>query len=150
MKQSEPIAVVRRSIEEIQNKGDFALFDELFAEDYVDHTPQRGFSATREGTRALYRALRAAFPDLSVETHFQLADGDRVTSYKTYRGTQLGPFMGRPPSAKPMRFDSVDVMRVRGGRIVAHWGVGDLLGLVQQLGIIEPLIFDMPRATERP
>jgi len=146
--QSEAIAVVRRNVEEVQSKGDFALFDRLFAEDYVDHTPQPGFPPTKDGTRALYGALRAAFPDFRVEIHFQFSDGDRVAIYKTYRGTQDGPFMGRQPSGKRVCFDSVDVMRVRDGQIVAHWGVGDLLGLLQQLRIVQPLTLDMPRAPE--
>lgn len=133
------IAVVRRSTEEVQSKGDFALFDRLFAADYIDYTPQPGFPADREGTRALYQALRTAFPDFRAEIHFQFSDGDRVATYKTYHGTHDGPFMGLPPSGRKVRFHSVDVMRVRNGQIVAHWGVGDLLGLMQQLGVVAPL-----------
>jgi len=148
--QLEAIRVVRRNTEEVQSKGDFALFDRLFAEDYVDHTPQPGFPATKDGTRALYRALRAVFTDFRAEIHFQFSDGDRVATYKTYRGTHDGPFMGRQPSGKQVRFDTVDVMRVRDGQIVAHWGVGDLLGLLQQLEIVQPLTLDSPRAPETP
>ena len=147
---SEAIRVVRRNTEEVQSKGDFALFDRLFAEDYVDHTPQPGFPATKDGTRALYRALRAVFTDFRAEIHFQFSDGDRVATYKTYRGTHDGPFMGRQPSGKQVHFDTVDVMRVRDGQIVAHWGVGDLLGLLQQLEIVQPLTLDSPRAPETP
>lgn len=148
--QSEAITVVRRNTEQVQSKGDFALFDRLFPDDYVDHTPQPGFPATKDGTRALYRALRTAFPDFRAEIHFQFSDGDRVATYKTYHGTHDGPFMGRPPSGKQVRFDSVDVMRIRGGQIVAHWGVGDLLGLLQQLGVVQTLSLDTPPARERP
>jgi hypothetical protein len=77
---AEAIAVVRRNTLEVQNAGDFALFDELFAPDFVDHTPQPGFPPTRDGARNLYRAFRAAFPDFHADVHFQLSDGDRVTS----------------------------------------------------------------------
>jgi hypothetical protein len=34
------IAVVRRNTEEVQGKGNWGLFEELFADDFVDHTPQ--------------------------------------------------------------------------------------------------------------
>ena len=59
----EGIAVVRRNTEEVQSCGRFDAFEELFAADFVDHTPQPGgFTPDRDGARNLYRALRAAFP----------------------------------------------------------------------------------------
>jgi hypothetical protein len=54
------IAVVRRNTEEVQGRGNFEVFEELFAIDFVDHTPQPGgFTADRDGARSLYRVLRA-------------------------------------------------------------------------------------------
>jgi hypothetical protein len=35
------------------------------------------------------------------------------------------------------RFESVDVMRVRDGQISEHWGVGNLLSLMMQLGAFQ-------------
>jgi len=49
--------VVRRNTEEVQGQGDFALFDELFAEDFVDHTPQPGTTPDKAGVRVLYGRL---------------------------------------------------------------------------------------------
>ena len=49
-------AVVRRNTEEVQGRGNFDVFDELFAVDFVDHTPQPGFTLDRDGARSLYRA----------------------------------------------------------------------------------------------
>ena len=80
-------AVVRRNTEEVQNKGNFQVFEELFADDFIDHTPQPSTTPDKAGVRKLYTYLRAAFPDFRAEIHWQLADGDRVTTYKTYRGT---------------------------------------------------------------
>ena len=132
----EAIAIVRRNTEEVQGRGDFEVFEQLFASQFVDHTPQRGFGANRDAVRALYRAIRTAFPDFRPAIHFQVADGGMVTTYKTYHGTHRGPFMGIPPTDKRVRFDSVDVMRVMDGQIVEHWGVGDLFGLMIQLGVL--------------
>jgi steroid delta-isomerase-like uncharacterized protein len=134
---NEAIATVRRNTEEVQGRGNFDVFDELFAADFVDHTPQRGFGTDREAVRALYRSIRQAFPDFTPEIHFQVAGADgMVTTYKTYHGTHRGPFMGAAPTGKRVNFDSVDVMRVRDGKIVEHWGVGDLLGLMIQVGAL--------------
>jgi steroid delta-isomerase-like uncharacterized protein len=129
-------AVVRRNTEEVQSKGRFDVFDELFADDFVDHTPQPNSGADKEGVRALYRMLRDAFPDFRADIHWQLADGDTVTTYKTYYGTHKGLFLGIAPTGRQMHFESVDVMRVENGKITEHWGVGNLLSVMVQLGVL--------------
>ncbi len=48
------IAVVRRNTEEVQGKGNWRLFEELFADDFVDHTPQPGTTPDKDGVRVLY------------------------------------------------------------------------------------------------
>ena len=83
-------AIVRRNTEQVQGQGDFALFDELFADDFVDHTPQPGTTPDKAGVRVLYNRLRDAFPDFGPEIHWQTVDGDIVTTYKTYHGTHKG------------------------------------------------------------
>ncbi len=80
-------AVVRRNNEEVQSKGNFAVFEELFADDFVDHTTQPGTTPDKAGVRKLYNYMREAFPDFRSEIHWQLTDGDRVITYKTYYGT---------------------------------------------------------------
>jgi predicted ester cyclase len=83
MSAEDGITVVRRNTEQVQGRGNFEVFEELFAADFVDHTPQPGgFTPDRDGARNLYRALRAAFPDFHAEIHWQISDGDRVTTYK--------------------------------------------------------------------
>jgi len=129
-------AVVRRNTEEVQGGGNFALFEELFADDFLDHTPQPGGTPDKAGARALYKALRTAFPDFHAVIHWQAADGDRVTTYKTYHGTHQGTFLGVAPTGRTIHFDTVDVMRVQNGRITEHWGVAHLYSLMQQLGAL--------------
>jgi predicted ester cyclase len=106
------IAVVRRNTEEVQGKGNWDLFEELFADDFVDHTPQPGTTPDKAGVRVLYKGLRAAFPDFTPEIHWQVAAGDLVTTYKTYHGTHQGEFLGIPATGKKVSFYTVDAMRV--------------------------------------
>jgi steroid delta-isomerase-like uncharacterized protein len=127
-------AVVRRNTEEVQGKGKFDVFEDLFADDFIDHTPQPDTTPDKAGVRKLYTYIRAAFPDFHAEIHWQLADGDRVTTYKTYHGTHEGPFLGVAPTHRRIHFETVDVMRVQNGKITDHWGVGNLLSLMQQIG----------------
>ncbi|MGX5733348.1 ester cyclase [Bosea thiooxidans] len=125
-------AMIRRLLEGVQQGGDFALFERLFADDYVDHTLFGGFAPNRDGTRAIYQTFRTAFPDWRAEVHLQIAEGDLVSTYKTYHGTHRGPFMGIAPTGRT-RFAVMDVMRVRDGRITDHWTVADGAGLIAQL-----------------
>jgi predicted ester cyclase len=66
--------------------------------------------------------MRAAFPDFRAEIHWQLVDGDRVTTYKTYHGTHEGPFLGVAPTHRQIHFETVDVMRVQNGKITNNRG----------------------------
>ena len=58
---------------EVLNNGKFGLIDEIFATDYVEHTPQPGVPPTREGFKQTAIALKKAFPDL----HYTIEDVDR-------------------------------------------------------------------------
>jgi steroid delta-isomerase-like uncharacterized protein len=127
-------AVVRRNTEEVQGRGNFEVFDELFADDFVDHTPQPNMIPNKEGVRGLYLGLRTAFPDFHAEIHWQAAEGELVTTYKTYHGTHRGPFLGVAPTGRKIQFETVDVMRVHHGKITEHWGVANLFSVIQQLG----------------
>ena len=131
-------AVIRRNTEEVQGGGDWKLFDELFADDFYDHTPQPGGTRDKAGVLNLYKRLRAAFPDFTPEIHWQRADGDVVTTYKTYHGTHEGNFLGIPGTGKKVSFETVDAMRVVDGKITEHWGVANLYSVMQQLGVIKP------------
>ncbi|WP_111508731.1 ester cyclase [Mycobacterium kyogaense] len=131
-----PIDIVRRNIEAVQNNGDFAVFDEIFADDFVDHTPQRGVSADKHGVKFLYTGLRKAFPDFRADIHWQTVDRDKVTTYKTYRGTHDGAFLGVAGTGRAIAFDTIDVFRVQHNQLTDHWGIADLLGVLVQLGAL--------------
>jgi len=129
-------AVVRRNTEEVQGGGNFELFDELFADDFLDHTPQPGRTPDKAGARQLYEVLRAAFPDFHADIHWQAAEGNLVTTYKTYHGTHQGEFFGVAPTGRKIQFETVDAMRVVDGKITEHWGVANLFSLMEQLGAL--------------
>jgi steroid delta-isomerase-like uncharacterized protein len=132
-------AVVRRNTEEVQSKGNFAAFEELFSDSFIDHTPQPNMTPDKTGAKSLYQALRTAFPDFHAEIHWQTADGDIVTTFKTDHGTHQGTFLGVAPTGRKISFETVDAMRVRNSKIEAHWGVANLYALMRQLGALHSL-----------
>ena len=127
-------AVVRRNTEEVQGGGNFEVFEELFADDFVDHTPQPGRTPDKDGARELYK-VRAAFPD-SRGHPLAACHGVGGTTAKTYHCTHKGEFFGMAPTGRKIQFETVDVMRVRDGKITEHWGVANLFSLMQQLGAL--------------
>ena len=129
-------ATMRRAYELISN-GDVDGFGDLMADDFVEHQEQPGLPPTKEGVKELFRAYRAAFPDMHMEPVEILASGDRTVARVTVTGTQTGEFMGMPPSAKRGEVQLIDIMRFDDrGLIADHWGVADMLSLLQQLGAI--------------
>jgi steroid delta-isomerase-like uncharacterized protein len=129
-------SVVRRNTEEVQSKGNFDLFQELFGEDFVDHTPQPNMTADKPGVRCLYQTLRRSFPDFHAVIHWQTVEGEIVTTFKTYHGTHQGIFLGVAPTGRKIHFEALDAMRVHEGKITEHWGAANLYSLLQQLGVL--------------
>src|SRR6266566_3944947 len=123
-------AVVRRNTEEVQGGGNFQVFNELFADDFLDHTPQPGRTPDKAGARELYRTLRAAFPDFHAEIHWQLADGDRVTTYKTYHWPQHS-IRDRRRDARAQRQDRRTLGRRQS--LLPHGAAGRLAGQAKSL-----------------
>jgi predicted ester cyclase len=127
-------AVVRRNTEEVQSRGNFDVFEELFADDFVDHTPQPNSAPDKDGVRDLYRRLRAAFPDFHADIHWQAADGELVTTYKTYHRTHQGTFLSVAPRVEKSNLKPSMSCECTMARSPSIGGVANLFSLMQQLG----------------
>jgi len=132
----EPKEIVRRFVEEYQEKRDPEALAEYLAPDVVDHTPMPGTAPGADGVRQVFEMLWSALPDMRVEIHDQIAEGDKVVTRKSFQGTQQGELFGVPPTEKEVHLDLIDIVRVADGRIVEHWNIIDSYGLMQQLGAI--------------
>jgi steroid delta-isomerase-like uncharacterized protein len=128
-------ALVNRMIEEIQNKKNIDLCDELFAEAFINHTPPRGMSNDREGMRRLFAMTHAAFPDGRIAVDDQIAESGRVWTRKTFTGTHAGVFAGAAPTGKVVTYQVIDILTMRDGKMTEHWSVLDRLDLFRQLGL---------------
>ncbi len=82
---------------------------------------------------AFFAARLKGLPDLKVSIETTVAEGGRVAASFVYEGTHEGLYYGVEPTGKRLHFTSCDIFRVAGGRIVEHWGMGDIAGIVAQL-----------------
>jgi steroid delta-isomerase-like uncharacterized protein len=128
--------VIRRFVEEVQNKQRWDVYDELNDPEFVNHSAPPGVPADREGGKMFLQALAAAYPDAHFAIDDMIAEGDQVVTKKTLSGTNQGDFAGVPPTGKHVTLQFVDIMRVRDGRIVEHWLCMNQLSWMQQLGVI--------------
>jgi predicted ester cyclase len=128
--------VVLRWKDEIWNKRNLNIVDELYSTDYTGHVvgvpePVRG----REALKQLIAAYFAAF-EIHFNSEFLIAEGDIVAAYDTFRFKHTGTFQGIPPTGKEATITSTDIYRIVNGKIVEQWTEANLLSLMQQLGII--------------
>ena len=125
-----------RRIFEVFNTGNLALADELIATNVVDHQAPPGIEPGLAGFKQIVTMFRTAFPDIQMTIEDIIAEGDKVVTRSTMRGTHQGEFMGIPPTGKQFTATAIDIVRFAGGKGVEHWGNSDDLGMLQQLGVI--------------
>ena len=129
-------STMRRAYDLI-SEGDIDGFGALVADDFVEHEEAPGLPATKEGVLTLFHGYRAAFPDLRMTVEDVIAQGDKSVARVTTTGTQTGAWMGMPASGRKVEVHLIDIMRFDDeGRICEHWGVMDMLSMLQQLGVV--------------
>ena len=133
-------AISRRVIEEIFNEGKLEIADELIAPDFVGYDPalpepMRG----PDGVKQQAAGYRAAFSDMRLTIEDDIAEGDRVVTRWTARGTHDGELFGIQPTGKETTVTGVSIDRIIDGRLVETWNNWDTLGLLQQLGAVPAL-----------
>lgn len=128
--------VMKRIYEEIWNEGKLEVIDELFSPDYVAHFLPPGMPPGREGFRAFVASYRSAFPDGHTIIQDQIAEGDKVVSRISMRGTHRGNLMGVAPTGNVVELSAIVITRIQDGKNVEAWVEQDRLGMLQQLGVV--------------
>jgi predicted ester cyclase len=127
-------AVVLRFNREVIEQGDLAAFEEIMAPEFVNRTAIPGMSPGRDGMLVmLNHVLRPAFTDLRVEIHDQIAEGDKVVTRKTIHGTHSGRLQDVGPTGKAVAIEVIDIVRLRDGQYLEHWGINTLTVVLDQL-----------------
>ena len=130
-------ALVRRFLDEVWNKGNLAVADEIFHPKAT--SPSAPLLPTgAEGVRILATMFRNAMPDYHIEIIDLLADGEQVLVRFTQTGTHQGELMGIPATGKKAIWGEIGILRFAGGQVVESWYNVDMLGLMQQLGVGGP------------
>ena len=131
--------IIERFYREVMEGGNLGLIDELGSESYTEHEePMPGQPSGLDGIRFYVNTFRSAFPDIKTAAiEPMISAGDMEATRVVLTGTHNGEFLGTPPTGKTVQFNTIDMIRVEDGKVVEHWGVTDLLKLMQQIGAIQ-------------
>jgi steroid delta-isomerase-like uncharacterized protein len=124
-------ALIRAHYDSTTNAYRPSVIDRQVAADFVDHAQPGGTGP--DCVKAQARALRAAFPDLTLTIEDLVAEGDLVAVRGTWRGTHQGDFRGVPPIGRRIELCCMAFWRVAGGQIRESWNLIDLPTLMRQL-----------------
>jgi predicted ester cyclase len=128
-------ALINRMVEELWNKKNPGMIDQLYAANYVGHTPD-GVLSGLAGVRQHYTTYVSAFPDCRITIDAMVAEGDHVSVRWTATGTHRGELAGIAPTGKRINVAGNLTVRISGGKVVEDHNVWDTLKLAQQIGAV--------------
>ena len=129
-------AIVRRFENAAWNEADLKAVDELIDPNCVWHANPTGSATGVERLKQIIGRFQVGFPDLVWTTDQIIAEGDKVATRATWRGTHTGEFAGRAPTGKEVTVTETQIYRVANGKVVENWMNVDQLGMLQQLEAI--------------
>jgi steroid delta-isomerase-like uncharacterized protein len=129
--------VVRRLFDELWNKGNLQVADELIAPNYLHHDDStRDLGKGPEGEKKRVNLYRTAFHDFRLSIEDLLAEGETVVARWSCRGVHKGELDGIAPTGKQFAITGITITRFSNGKIVEGFVNWDALGLMRQLGVV--------------
>jgi predicted ester cyclase len=124
-------AIVRGYMNEVINKGNLNSFDIYFSERVLFNNSE----GLKQGLTSMLRSMRGAFPDFHLTIEDQIAEGNKVITRVTFRGTHQGDYRGIAPTGKQIKYSGIAIDRIVDGKVVEMWHVADTCGMLQQIGM---------------
>jgi len=124
----------RAFLEEAINQGDMSAMERYTAPNYVEHQVPAGMASDPEAMQKMMGMMMQAFPDLRYTVEDLVAEGDKTVSRVTASATHQGEYMGVAPTNKQVKWEEIHISRWVDGKLAEHWGVMDMVGLLQQIG----------------
>jgi predicted ester cyclase len=113
--------------------GDAGVLNEIVHKDFVNHTAAGSFAKDVSGLVQFVKMLHAGFSNFKIDIHDQIGEGDLVTTRKTITATHTGEIMGHAATGKEVAFNVIDIVRIKDGKYIDHWGRNDVMQVIQGL-----------------
>jgi predicted ester cyclase len=138
-KEAQMMALISRIADDIWNRGDLAVVDEVMSANGKYHGPHMPNGiGDRETWRRAIGMYRSAFPDSRVTYDELIVSGDTVVGRWSATATHTGQLPGVGPTGKRINMGGITIYRFEAGRIVEAWEQLDMLGMWQQIGVVSP------------
>ena len=116
-------ALAKRYHNDIYQKGNLEVADEILSSDFVLHNPTLPEELRNgpEGAKKYASAIITAVPDRKLVQDDIFAKDDKVLIRWTNSGTNTGSLFGNPPTGKPYVATGFDLFRISNGKIAEIW-----------------------------
>lgn len=115
------------------NERDLSSAVSAISPEFIHHsTGARG----HDGMRAFGEMFLGGFPDMHITIDDVIGEGDRVVTRGRWTGTHQGDFMGIPATGRSVDVEYIDLWRVEDGLLAENWVQMDIMGMMQQLGVV--------------
>jgi steroid delta-isomerase-like uncharacterized protein len=108
-----------------------------YADDCIVESRMAGSHTSRAAVERVFRAVFDAFPDHKLHAERLVIDGNSVAQILTLEGTDIGGFLGLPPSGKTFRVPAVFVYEFKNGKIWRERRIYDFTGVLMQIGVLK-------------
>ena len=126
-----------KAIDEEGKRGNAEILNEFLAEDFIEHDPAPGIPPTRDGWKQLFKMFAEATPGYHVIDDL-IAEDDKVVAHITAYGKHIGTIFGIPATNKEFSMKGIVIWRLKNGKITEHWAQNDMVGMMIQLGVMQP------------
>ncbi len=128
--------VIEQFFGAIFSQGQLALIEQTTNPNYHLHLPGGPDVQGQEALRQFVTMYRTAFPDLHFTLEDQVVEGDKIVTRWTVQGTQHGSLLGIPPTGKKVKVTGITISRMEDGKMTEVWVNWDMLGVLQQIGVV--------------
>jgi len=133
-KELENKVIVKNLMEELWNKRNLSIVDEVYSPEVLYHGPSTELHNLNE-LKGLVNGFTSAFDDTKMTVMDQIAKDDTVVTRFDFEGVHKGKFAELLPTGKKVKIAGISITRHVKDKIVDEWEVFDELGLMQQLGM---------------
>lgn len=130
---------IRRAWDEAFHKGNVDALDEIVAPDMLHHQPPGPDLNGLVAYKKMVADMRKAFSDIKFAFDEIVVEGEANAARWTFRGTHTGHVPNMPPippTGKRVTMTGIAVVHTVNGKAVEMWQYPDMLGLMQQLGVV--------------
>ncbi len=125
--------IVLRFNKEFLEQGNTEVLKEIVDENFTNHTAAANFPKDVNGLIQFVSMLHKGFSDMRIDIHEQIGEGDVVATRKTIHAIHTGEIMGHAPSGKKVTMNVLDMVRLKDGKYIDHWGRNDVMQVIQSL-----------------